>query len=262
MPRVDSYESGAPCWVQLAAGDPSAAVSFYGGLFGWEDEDASADGWGAATSHGPARICTLEGRLVAGIALARNAEDAGWRTFFAVSDLEDSAKRIADADGRQLTEVETLGSSGRMAMFADSASVRFGAWEAGASPGAGVVREPDTYAMGELITDDVDASRAFYATVFGWSLGEPVDPLGRRDWSLDGQTVGVLLPRPPAMPSEVSPYWDVYFQVDDTDKTAETASNLGAAVLMPPTDTAHGRIAVFADPGGSLFSVSATTHDA
>ena len=40
MPERDGYIAGVPCWVDTSQPDPDAAADFYGGLFGWEFEDA------------------------------------------------------------------------------------------------------------------------------------------------------------------------------------------------------------------------------
>jgi len=44
MPERDGYIPGVPCWVDTSQPDPEAALSFYGGLFGWEFEDAMPEG--------------------------------------------------------------------------------------------------------------------------------------------------------------------------------------------------------------------------
>ncbi len=49
--------------------------------------------------------------------------------------------------------------------------------------------------------------------------------------------------------------WQVYFQVDDTDASVETATKLGGSVMSPPVDIPPGRFAVLADPQGAVFHV-------
>jgi uncharacterized protein len=36
MSERDNYPPGVPCWVQILAPDPKAAIDFYGRLFGWK----------------------------------------------------------------------------------------------------------------------------------------------------------------------------------------------------------------------------------
>ncbi|MGH2948898.1 MAG: VOC family protein [Solirubrobacteraceae bacterium] len=40
MSERTSYEPGTPSWVDLSTPDLEGALRFYGGLFGWELEDA------------------------------------------------------------------------------------------------------------------------------------------------------------------------------------------------------------------------------
>ena len=40
MSQRDRYEPGVPCWVTAMHPDVDAAAAYYGGLFGWDYEDA------------------------------------------------------------------------------------------------------------------------------------------------------------------------------------------------------------------------------
>ena len=44
MSERDGYIFGVPCWVDTSQFDPDAAAEFYGGLFGWELDDAMPAG--------------------------------------------------------------------------------------------------------------------------------------------------------------------------------------------------------------------------
>ena len=44
MPELDRYIPGVPCWTDHASADPDGAAAFYGGLFGWDLEDAMPPG--------------------------------------------------------------------------------------------------------------------------------------------------------------------------------------------------------------------------
>jgi predicted enzyme related to lactoylglutathione lyase len=93
--------------------------------------------------------------------------------------------------------------------------------------------------------------------VFGWTVTGPEGPLGRREWQHGGRSVAGLLPRPPAMAKDIPPYWDVYFTVADAAASAQAAVTAGGTQLMAPTDIGTGRIAVFLDPAGSVFTITA-----
>jgi uncharacterized protein len=136
-----------------------------------------------------------------------------------------------------------------------------GLFERGSS-GAVLVNEPGALTWGELITDDAQASAEFYRDAFGWELSEPVGPLNRREWRVDGRPIAGLLPRPPAMPPAMPVYWDTYFGAADPAAAIKLAQTLGGTVLMGLADTEIGRIGVLADPTGAAFSVLAPSHQA
>lgn len=250
---TDFYREGLPCWVELTTPDAESSQDFYGRLFGWE---FSAGLSGA----GQSRTGSVRGRTVAGISPAPGAGRAMWTAYISVEDAAKAAEKAVAAGGRVLQAPHGLGAAGTAALLADHAGTTFGVWQPDAHPGAGIRGEHGTFHSGELITDDVQASASFYGRLFGWTLAETYGPLGRRHWQLDGDPVSMLLPRPPAMPAEIPPYWDVMFTVDDAAETAEAAIGLGAAVLMPTTAIEHGTIAVLADPAGAVFTAISPDH--
>jgi uncharacterized protein len=250
---ITFHEDGAPAWVELSTPAPEASTRFYQQLFGWTF-------YGGFGGQPEAQLALLAGRPVAAVTAEPGAERGVWTTYINVADADKTLEQVTSAGGSVLTALNTRNSAGRSAILADQAGTRFGVWEAGEHKGAGTTDESGAFHGGELITDDVRASAAFYGQVFGWTLGEPYGPLNRRDWMLGDKAISVLLPRPPAMPAEIAPYWDVYFTVADAEQTADAALRLGATVLMPATPTEHGAIAVFADPTGAMFTVLAPTH--
>jgi predicted enzyme related to lactoylglutathione lyase len=255
--KVENYEEGVPYWVDLGAEDPAAAAEFYGTLFGWECPEGPP-------KSGGYRVCLLRGVPVAGISPKAAPGPSAWRTYVNVADADKIASKVTKAGGRILVSPVDVLTDGRMGVFADTMGATFGVWQLGEHKGAGVVNEPGAYVWSELITDDVNGSAAFYGAVFGWGVTapSPKDPLQRREWQVRGRSMAGMLPRPPAMPAEMQPYWDVYFEVADTNATVKEAARLGGTVLMPSTDIGHGHIAVFIDPAGRLFSVMTPAHGA
>jgi predicted enzyme related to lactoylglutathione lyase len=64
------------------------------------------------------------------------------------------------------------------------------------------------------------------------------------------------MPRPEALPAEVPDSWTVYFGSGDVDGDVKRAADLGASVLVEPTDIpGTGRFAVLADPQGATFAL-------
>jgi uncharacterized protein len=240
---------GEPCRASLASADPQAAVAFYQRLLGWN-----------ATWTDGAADMSLDAKPVARITPVADGEP-GWLTHIAVDDIEQSIARAVDAGGSVLVAPPADRDSHRRgAVLTDLAGVRFAIRQLRERPASGIAGQPGTFAWSELITDDVAASETFYTAVFGWILTEPEGPLHRREWQQAGRSIAGLLPRPPAMPVEIAPYWDVYFAVQDAAASAAIATTNGATQLMTPTPIEIGTIAVFADPAGAVFTLLQPMH--
>jgi predicted enzyme related to lactoylglutathione lyase len=99
--------------------------------------------------------------------------------------------------------------AGRMAVFADPLGAVIGLWQPNQHTGAQVANEPGTYCWSELITTDLDASKAFYGAVFGWDAedqGPPGGPPAYTEWKLGGKSIGgMMLKKSPDMPAEMPP---------------------------------------------------------
>jgi predicted enzyme related to lactoylglutathione lyase len=244
------HAPGDPCWVTLATDDPQAVVPFYERLLGW-----------SATWADGAADMSLDGKPVARIAPVADGEP-GWLMHLAVDDVERSVARAVGAGGSVLVAPIADG-DGHLAGAAltDSAGVRFAIRRPPEGRTSSSAGQAGTFAWSELISDDIAASATFYEAVFGWKLTEPEGALQRREWQLAGRSISGLLPRPPAMPVEIAPYWDIYFAVQDAAASAAIATTNGATQLMPPTAIEMGTIAVFADPGGAVFTLVQPTHE-
>jgi predicted enzyme related to lactoylglutathione lyase len=107
----------------------------------------------------------------------------------------------------------------------------------------------------DLRTTDVEAAKAFYADLFGWTyeLWKP----GERDYSMivSGGTqwggIGELEGTP-----GVPPHWLSHVSVADVDRALERVEALGGAVLFGPEDTPDvGRVSVASDPQGAVLGL-------
>jgi predicted enzyme related to lactoylglutathione lyase len=242
--KTDDYRSGVPYWAQLSTPDPAAAASFYEAMFGWH------------LPAGQTGVCELGGVAASVIESAAADEPSKWTTYLYAEDLEAALDHVVATGGTQVQAPREAASGHRVAKFADPSGAVIGLFARGSS-GAALVNEPGALIWGELITDDVQASAEFYRGAFGWDLSEPSGPLNRREWLVDGRPIAGLLPRPAAMPAEMPVYWDTYFGTADPDAAIKLAATLGATLLMGPADVEIGRIGVFADPAGAVFSVLA-----
>jgi uncharacterized protein len=272
----DGYMPGVPCWIDTDQPDPDSAVQFYGGLFGWEFEDAMPPG-----SPGPYYIARLRGGDVAAVTGRPEGAppEAGWNTYVWVDSADDAAARVRAAGGHVLMEPFDVMSAGRMAVLADPEGAEFRVWQAGDHRGARIVNEPGTLNFNGLNTRDVSGAKAFYGAVFGWDTLDVGG--GNLMWTLPGYaefleqsdpglrermagagapdgfadvvaTIGELGDDQFGVP----PHWRVTFAVEDADATARRADALGGHVVVAPFDAPWVRMSVITDPQGATFIAS------
>lgn len=106
----------------------------------------------------------------------------------------------------------------------------------------------------DLSSSDAAASRAFYAKVFGWQVEVDPDPQygGYALAKLDGKDVGGI---GPSMSPGALTAWNIYIGTDRIDDLAKQVQAAGGTVVAPPFDVGdQGRMAVFQDPSGAVFS--------
>ena len=103
---------------------------------------------------------------------------------------------------------------------------------------------------------DPEAAASFYGALFGWELEDrmPAEAPGRYFMArLDGLDVAAI-----GSSNDGAPVanWSTYIWVDDADETAAKIRDAGGVALNDPFDVMDaGRMGVFADPSGAVFSV-------
>jgi uncharacterized protein len=100
---------------------------------------------------------------------------------------------------------------------------------------------------------DLEAARAFYSGLFGWTLTDAMPPGAPGSYliaTLGGQDVAALAPSTDGRPAA----WNTYVAVADADATAAAVQASGGSVAVPPEDAGPGgRMAVCLDPLGADF---------
>jgi predicted enzyme related to lactoylglutathione lyase len=277
MLERDGYLPGVPCWVDTSQPDPEAAVAFYGGLFGWEFDDAMPP-----DSAGKYFIARLRGGDVAAVGSAPEGAPrmAVWNTYVWVESTDEAASKVLDAGGRVVMDPVDVMDAGRMASFTDPEGAAFCVWQAKQHKGAQIVNEPGSLNFNSLNTRDPERAKSFYRLLFGWEtldLGGGVemwrlagygdflaqsDPELRKRQAASGAapegfadvvaTLNPIAEDQPLVPAN----WSVTFAVDDADATADKAAALGGRVVVPPFDAPWVRMTVIADPQGATFTAS------
>jgi predicted enzyme related to lactoylglutathione lyase len=274
VPERDGYINGVPCWVDTAQPDPAAAAVFYGGLFGWEFEEAMPAG-----SAGSYLMARLRGGEVAAISSLPEGDPAQamWNTYIWVDNADEAAANARAAGGSVLSEPFDVMDAGRMATLADTDGAAFCVWQARQHKGARIVNEAGSLNFNVLNCRDLQAAKRFYGAVFGWTVldlrtgdywtltayGDYLEALtpGVREraaaFGAPGfadvlAAVTVIADDNPAEPV----HWGVTFATDDADATAAKAVELGGTVVSPPVDAPYSRLTVIRDPQGAMFSAS------
>jgi predicted enzyme related to lactoylglutathione lyase len=167
MPERDGYIPGVPCWVDASEPDPDAALDFYGGLLGWEFEDAmpsASDGkYFIARGDAPgSSIFDTSRNLRSGDVAAVGSITAGaprratWNTYFWVDSVANVASKVRDAGGRIVAEPFDFKDAARVAALTDPEGAAFRVWEAKEHRGARLVNDPGALVFNNLNTRDVD----------------------------------------------------------------------------------------------------------
>ena len=85
----------------------------------------------------------------------------------------------------------------------------------------------------DLMSSDVEQSRAFYGELFGWTADEPNEEFGGYiNFPKDGEQVAGADGR--RQEAGVPDVWSVYLAVDDAEKTVEAATANGGQVFVEP----------------------------
>src|ERR1700722_19646722 len=96
---------------------------------------------------------------------------------------------------------------------------------------------PGSFSWIELGTNNQDAAKAFYTSLFDWTYED--SPMGPGDvytmFQSGGSYVGAAYTlREQETSMGVPPHWNLYIAVASADETAAKASELGGTVLAPP----------------------------
>ena len=120
-----------------------------------------------------------------------------------------------------------------------------------------IMHRPGSFCWADLATPDPEAAKAFYTKLFSWEAQDV--PAGETDvytmLNKGGKAAAALFQMPSEMQQQGMPaYWQCYVSVEDVDRSAEKAAELGGTVVAPPFDVMKaGRMAVVQDPTGAVL---------
>jgi len=232
-------------WHEHVSADPASAQEFYGQLLGWEYEVVSPGGVDYTT-------ISSGGEMHGGFPPAAEGTPSHWVGNVRVESADEAVERANAGGGNVLVGPMDIPDVGRYAAVMDPQGAVVAAFQptGDGQLGAGV------FVWDELVTSDVDAARAFYGDVFGWTASDSEMGEGftytifKR--SGDEDVAGAM----PLGEIPAPPHWLPYLSTDDVDASAARAGELGATILREPWDIEGlGRLAIVQDPTGAVFGL-------
>lgn len=265
MTYIDKTTPGHFTWIELATTDLASAKAFYAETFGWTTTDVPAGPAGTYT------MGSLDGRDLCGMyALADEQLQMGvpphWMIYVAVEDTAKTVAKAKELGATVLVDTMRVMDKGIMAVFQSPTGEAFSVWQTLEEKANGIKDVPGAVSWIELMTKDVEKSKAFYGELFGWDrVPMPMKDMQGRDFEytliqVGNEQQGGMM----QMGEEFGPipsHWMVYFLSDNTDDTTNRVVSGGGSVVVPPTDIPVGRFAVVQDPQGATFSVIKLTEN-
>ena len=110
---------------------------------------------------------------------------------------------------------------------------------------------PGTPSWADVASPDLEAARAFYGALFGWT-GEPATEPEARGYTVFMQGDAAVAGCGPNIGGP--PHWNTYVTVADAGEATAAATAAGGKVLMEAMDVLDaGRMAVISDPTGAAL---------
>ena len=168
MSERTKYPHGVFSWADLTTADQDAAKQFYTELFGWKADDRPV-GDGVVYS-----MMEVDGKDVAAISPQRQQQrDAGvpptWNSYVTVESADEALTRAKELGANVHADAFDVMDVGRMGVVQDPQGAYFIVWEPKTNIGAQLVNVPGAFTWNELASPDIDASKAFYGDLFGWT---------------------------------------------------------------------------------------------
>jgi predicted enzyme related to lactoylglutathione lyase len=246
---IMAYQPGKFVWYEHVSNDIPQARGFYEKLFGWNTEMMAMGG------GDPYPVIHNGEDGIAGYATAPSGAPTQWLSYLSVGDVDSSYKAALAAGARSVMAPTDYGSAGRAATLADPTGGVFALWK-------GAQGDPDEkpqapvghFFWNELATSDDQKALAFYEKVFDFRHDTMPMPEGTYYVLKRGEhgIAGLYQPKTVGQPT----MWTPYVKVADADAISARATELGAKVVVPPSDIPNvGRFSFFTDPLGATLAI-------
>jgi predicted enzyme related to lactoylglutathione lyase len=251
---------GAWIWYELMSPDPEGAKAFYEAVVGWtmsighngdNDYGVIANADGGMTG----RVLRLKPDMM------EHDAQPSWIGYIGVDDVDAMLVRVAAAGGKVLMPAFDIAVAGRVALVADCCGAPFYIMAPTPPPGGGENTAFSPTMLGrcgwdELCAGNLDHAVAFYTSLFGWSLGAPMDMGAHGQYQFpahDGVPFGGMMK---AMDHMGPPHWNHYFRVAGIDAAKAAAEANGGRIAVGPMQVPSGDWVVMgADSQGAFFAL-------
>ena len=253
--------TGRFIWHDLITTDVDAAKAFYGELLGWTYAVWTAEQGNPAPADAPEypMIVAGAGSMPQGGIMLRQDPmvPPHWLGHIALPGVDEVAARVEPAGGQVMFGPFDIPGVGRDVAIADPegavfAVVTFGGDGMYLPDGA---RPEGSFVWDELIANDIEGAKAFYAAVTGWGAeGWPGGEVPYTLFMAGEAQAGGLMARPDGM--QMPPAWLTYVNVADAAAAAAKVTALGGTVYAGPFEVPTiGWIAVIGDPQGAVLGL-------
>jgi uncharacterized protein len=245
-----------PVWVDLATKDAAGSRDYYGKLLGWRVEVNPDPQYG---EYGRAQ---LNGKDVAGIGPTQSADQpTAWALYIGSESADALASTVEAAGGMVVSQPFDVGDQGRMAVFRDPTGAFISTWQA-TQMGGFQEQGNNAFVWAELNARGVEQATPFYQKVFGWDIRQSEMPNAPdyTEFLVDGDSIAGAWEMNPNAEAGTPNFWLVYFGVEDVDRAARKAIELGGREVSAPRDFPGGRFAIVIDPQGATFGLLRTNE--
>jgi predicted enzyme related to lactoylglutathione lyase len=252
---------GSWIWYELMSPDPEGSKAFYEAVVGWN----------MTTGHGENNtdygfIANPDGGMTGGLLrLSKDMTDHGarpcWLGYIGVDEVDAAVTAIEAAGGKCMMPARDIEMAGRVAMVTDCCGAPFYVMTPTPPPGGGESTAfsrtlPGRCSWNELMAGNAPEAIAFYTSLFGWSLPEPMDmgPMGKYQFiAHDGEQIGAIMQKMPEIPN---PVWNHYFRVASIEAaSAAVPANGGQVINGPMQVPTDDWIIQGIDPQGAMFAL-------
>lgn len=244
-------KAGEFCWINVLTPNPAESKAFFSKVLGWTYADLAGMG----------DSIKVDGHEIGGLFdLASPNTPPGTPPLIGVMvKVEDADATVAKANsiGGSAKPAFDIMDAGRMAEIKDPSGAQIDIWQGKKNGGTDADKAhhgaPSWY---ENYATDTKKAAQFYCDLFGWT--SEVMPMPGMDYtilSFENVQIAGMMAITGDM-KDVPPSWATYFTVDEVDKTASQAAELGGTVFVPPMDIPDvGRFSGLISPQGVRFFV-------